>query len=255
MKNLHSTFLLLTFCLILLFTSCHSVYISPETFSDNSEVEPEGEYFTTGALYSSGGGTSATGYFYKGCWLYIERQMTTGPRGQNSNGEIRYGEVQIERVVKYNPVTDTVSSPCLDPVCTHSLESGCVMLKPYKLGEPHKTFDIMQLVGDWMILRLRYYDEVYITKNYVTFYNLQTGEAKQFFEEDLESEVMTRWVSGSSFGNKFYNIKQTLDFSGTGFNKENNGKSVADYTPKTIQTLCEYETTFVKGKVCMFTKS
>ena len=82
---------------------------------------------------------------------------------------------------------------------------------------------------------------MYITKNYVTFYNLQTGEAKKFFEEDLENDVMTRWVSGSSFGNKFYNIKQTLDYSATGFDKTNKDKSIADYNPKTIQTLCEYD--------------
>ena len=240
-NNTFTSLLSLIIALVALLTSCSSVYIDPDISSDNSDVAIEGEYFTTGSLYSSGGGTSATGFFYKGCWLYIERQMTIGPRGQNSNGEIHYGEVQIERVVKYNPVTDTVSSPCLDPVCTHSLESGCVMLNPHELDSPHKTFDIMQLVGDWMILRLRYYDEVYVTKNYVTFYNLQTGEAKKFFEEDLENNVMTRWVSGSSFGNKFYNIKQTLDYSATGFDKTNKDKSIADYNPKTIQTLCEYD--------------
>ena len=156
MKRLYITVFILLFSIALLLSSCSSVYIDPDISSDNSDATIEGEYFTTGSLYSSGGGSSATGFFYKGCWLYIERQMTIGPRGQDSEGEIHYGEVQIERVVKYNPVTDTVSSPCLDPVCTHSLESGCVMLKPHDLASSHKTFDIMQLVGDWMILSLRY---------------------------------------------------------------------------------------------------
>ena len=239
MKSNHFTYVLLILSLAILFTSCSSVYISPEVSSEILDVDLAGEYFTTGSLYSSG--DSAAGFFYKGCWLYIERQMTIGPRGQNSEGEIHYGEVQIERVVKYNPVTDTVSSPCLDPVCTHSLESSCPMLKPHKLGAPHMSFRIMKIVGDWMILRLQYHDEVFITKNYVTFYNLQTGESRHFFEEDLETEVMTRWVSGSAFGNKFYNIKQTLDYSDTGFDKNNTDKSIADFTPKTKQILCEYD--------------
>ena len=239
MQYNHFTYVLLILSLTILFTSCSSVYISPEVPSDNSEVNLEGEYFTDGSLYSYG--DSAAGFFYKGCWLYIERQMTIGPRGQNSNGEIHYGEVQIERVVKYNPVTDTVSSPCLDPVCTHSFESNCIMIKPHILGGPHMTFRIMRIVGDWLILRLQIHDEVYVTKNQITFYNLQTGESKVFFEEDLETDIMTRWVSGSSFQNKFYNIKQTLDYSETNFDKNDTEKDITDYTPKTKQILCEYD--------------
>ena len=229
-------FLVVFISIIVYLTSCSSVYISPEVSSDNSDVDLEGEYFTTGSLYSNGG-DRGWGFFYKGCWIYVETQKTVAPTGIKSDGKIFYGEGLIERVVKYNPATDTISSPCLDPVCTHSFESGCVMLKPF--GE-YAALTIMQLVGDWMILRLQYLDNVYVTKNYVTFYNLQTGEAKQFFEEDLESEIMTRWTSGSSFGHNFYNIKQILDYSDTQFDPNGN-KSMYDYTPKTKQILCEYD--------------
>lgn len=222
----------------MIFTSCSSVYVSPEVSSDHLEVENEGEYFTNGSIYSNGG-FYATGFFYKGCWLYVEAQKTIAPTGKKGD-EIIYGEAPIHRVVKYNPVTDTVSSPCLDPVCNHSYESGCVMLMPFDALGELASFQIMQLVGDWMILRTRYLDDIYSTRNHVTFYNLKTGEAKQFFEENLESEIMTRWTSGCSFGNNFYNIKQILDYSETEFNPDGN-KSMYDYTPKTKQILCEYD--------------
>lgn len=240
MRKTLLTPLLLILILATLLNSCSSVYVSPEvTSSASDKPEVDSEYFTAGSLSSCG--DSAAGFFYKGCWIYIETQMTVGPRGQNSNGEIHYGEVQMERVVKYNPITDTVSSPCMDPACTHSFESECVMLKPHELGGVHKSFRIMKIVGDWLILRLQYHDEVLVTKNYVTFYNLQTGETKRFFEEDLETEVMTRWVGGSAFENKFYNIKQTLDYSETSFDMTNTEKSILDYSPKTKQILCEYD--------------
>ncbi len=225
--------------ILMLLTSCSSVYISPEVSSDHTEVEIEGEYFTKGSIYSSGG-YPAAGIFYKGCWLYIETQTTIAPTGSNSNGEILYGEAPISRVVKYNPATDTVSSPCLDPVCNHSYESGCVMLKPYDASGERANFIIMHLVGDWMILLTQYKDDVYVSRNRQLFYNLQTGEARYFFEEDLESEIVTRWASCCSFGNTFYNIKQTFDLTETSFDPSGN-KSMYDYAPKTKQILCEHD--------------
>ena len=236
MKN--TKYLLIFIILSVIFTSCSSVYISPEESLDNSDVDLEGEYFTKGSIYSNGG-FSATGFIYKGCWLYIETQTTIAPTGER-NGKIFYGEAPISRVVKYNPVTDTVSSPCLDPVCTHSYESGCVMIEPFDAFGEHATLVLVQLVGDWMIMLTQYNDNAYITRNYPIFYNLQTGEARRFFEEDLESEIVTRWASGCSFGNVFYNIKQTFDLSETSFDSSGN-KSMYDYSPKTIQILCEHD--------------
>ena len=249
MKKFGIVSLILMLCTLL--SSCHSVYIDPEESSDIQSEIIEGEYFTDGSIYKKG--NAYAGFFYEGCWIYVETQMTIGPKGYYTGGlddEPRYiyGDVEMKRIVKYNPTTGVVSSPCLDPVCNHSFESGCLMLSPRivrKQGEKPSqsmvTFVIESIIDDWMVIFIQRYDDEYVTLNQTIFYNLKTGETKNLFEENLGGAVMTRWNDGSSFEGNYYNVKQTLDYSETDYKHGSKNENVLDHAPKTIQTLCEFD--------------
>ena len=240
MKKLRVIALILL--LVLLFASCRSVYIDPEESSEDLSEIIDGEYFTDGYLYKKGGHTC--GYFYEGCWIYVEQQRTIGPRGtlvRDGKEYIRYDEVEMQRIVKYNPHTGVVSSPCLDPVCNHSFESGCVMLSPFGAGDRGSSFFIQALIGDWLLIFAQELDDEYITKNASIFYNLKTGETRKLFEEDLSGQTMTRWAGGSYVDHKYYNVKQTLDYSSTDYKQGDKGESVGNHTPQTKQIICEYD--------------
>lgn len=237
-------FILFTLLLCMLLSSCRSVYIGPNEISERESEVISGEYFTDGSLYSFG--DSYFGYFYEGCWIYVETQRTIGPRGYYSGGvegepRVIYGEVDMQRIVKYNPVTGVVSSPCLNPSCNHSFESGCLMLAQVHANESRPKLVIQKIIGDWMIFYLQQRDDEYITRFTTIIYNLKTGESRSICEENLGSDVMTRWIGGSTFDGKFYSIKQILDYSETDYNRGEEGKNVLDYIPKTQQILCEYD--------------
>ena len=240
MKKSSVISLILVLCMLL--SSCSTVYIDPEKGSDKEPSLIEGEYFTDGSLYKKG--ESNSGFFYEGCWIYIEMQKTIGPNGflvKNGQEYVKYGEVQMKRIVKYNPHTGTISSPCLDPVCNHSYESGCLMVKPQEHRSTLEVFSIQAIIGDWMLIRTQHSDDEYITLNKVVFYNLKTGESKLFFDEELGGDIMTRWICGSSFEHKYYNIKQVLDYSETEYIQGSAGKDILDYSPKTKNILCEFD--------------
>ena len=255
MKTIRFITLMLILCTIL--SSCRSVYIDPEkelskdsnTGSENVPViDPEEEYFTDGSVHKAG--DRYDGFFYEGCWIYVEKQRTLGPRGllvKDGKEYIKYDEIELQRIVKYNPATGVTSSPCLDPVCNHSLESGCLMLLQPLPGEREPDFSIQRIIGDWMIFYTRQEDSEYVSRKKTTAYNLKTGESRSIFEEDLSSTLMTRWDGGCLFDGKYYNVKQILDYSKTGYKQGGEGQNVLDYTPKTRQILCEHD--FDAGKV------
>lgn len=234
--------LLIWFSLFFTLSSCTSVYQLPEK-EDDTTVNYD-EYFTDGSEFYYTGDKNR-GFIYEGCWIYVETRRTTGPIGAtySPTGEvtkIKYGPVSMQRVVKYNPTTGTISSPCLDPNCNHSFESDCIMLAPYEALQEPPTFQIQRIVGDWIIILVQYHDDVYVTRNEQRLYNLKTGERRNIFDEALGGDVMTRWVNTSVFDGKLYRIKQTLDYSETDYDPSND-KSVLEFAPKTINTLCEYD--------------
>ncbi len=232
--------MILVLCMLL--SSCSAVYIDPGENSGQESSELEGEYFTNGSLYQKGNPLS--GFFYEGCWIYIESQKTIGPSGfaiKDGKEYIIYNEVTMKRIVKYNPHTGTISSPCLDPVCNHSFESGCLMLAPLSKDGRTVTFNIRTIIGDWMLIFTQLTDDKYVTLNSTVCYNLKTGESKELFAEDLGESVMMRWTGGTYLGHKYYIVKQTLDYSDTGYTHGQDNHSVLDFEPKTKQILCEYD--------------
>ncbi|MBP3430877.1 MAG: hypothetical protein J6K60_09175, partial [Barnesiella sp.] len=143
--------------ILLLLSSCQSVYdvplVPPETTA-NPNVDLSDEYYTTGVPYRTG--DISSGMLYEGCLIYIEKCTTTGIVGDetDANGVKTpiYGDVTVERIVKYNPVTGTVSSPCLNPNCNHSLESGCPMLLGGKVNDGKSQVYVFQgIFGDWLV--------------------------------------------------------------------------------------------------------
>ncbi len=234
----------LLLAILFLFSSCQSVYdvpIVPSETTANPEIDLEEEYYTIGMPYHTGDFYSGT--LYEGCLIYIETYTTTGIIGYKTSpaGEkiAKYGDVEVSRIVKYNPVTGTVSSPCLDPSCNHSLESGCPMLLGYGLRS-HEYYKFKGIFGDWIVYLIQALDDEYGVINTEIMYNLKTGEKRTVFEDNLGQEILERWTAGMSFDGKYYKVKSVLDYSNTGY-KSGIGQSVTDYEPKTRHFLYEYD--------------
>ena len=231
--------LLISFLFI--FTSCQAVYdvelTAPETTA-NPEIDLSEEYYTIGTPYHTG--DIYKGVLYEGCLLFIESITTTGITGYSVSGGVTkymYGEVEIERIAKYNPVTGTVSSPCLDPVCNHSLESDCIMLISDGIGETVRC-KIKGIFGDWFVFLKQETDQRYSVLNTEVMYNLKTGEARSVYVDDLGRDFLTRWSGGLYFEGKYYNIKCVMDYSNTGYTI---GMKYSDYDPVTRRYLYEYD--------------
>ena len=234
--------LLLSF--IFLFSSCQAVYDAPLTAPEttaNPEIDLNDEYYTTGLPYNTG--IITTGMLYEGCLIYIEICTTTGVIGQRTSPDgvktDKYGDVNISRIVKYNPVTGTVSSPCLDPSCNHSLESGCPMLLGYG-AQLHEQYRFKGIFGDWIVYLIKAQDQEYGVINTEIMYNLKTGEKRTVFEDNLGNAILERWTAGMSFDGKYYKVKSILDYSNTKY-KPGGGQSVSGYEPKTRRFLYEYD--------------
>ena len=243
MKKARLIAIILLFCS--LFPSCQSVYIDPEESTEKGSsvnINVENEYFTDGTPLKKG--NAYDGFFYEGCWIYVETRQAKGPGGllvRDGKEYISYKDISMKRIVKYNPVTGVTSSVCLDPVCNHSFESGCLMLAQPTPGERVPDIVVKRIIGDWMIFFIRQDDDEYVARITTTIYNLKTGESRSMCEEDLSSEIMTRWVGGSVFEGKYYNVKQILDYSKTGYQQGEEDRSVLDYSPQTRHILCEHD--------------
>ena len=250
MKNVIKIFSLMTSILLLL-SSCQAVYdvelTAPET-TVNPEIDLAEEYYTTGMPYMLGNAT--TGILYEGCLIYIEKCTTTGIVGERTSADGEktpiYGDLTVDRLVKYNPVTGTVSSPCLDPACNHSLESGCPMLLGYGMRSD-EVYTFQGLCGDWVIYLSNKFDDEYTIITTETMYNLKTGETRKVFVEDLGSEVLSRWSTGLYYDGKYYKVNNILDFSNTGY-KPGEGKPIFAFEPVTKRILYEYDFETDKSK-------
>ena len=234
--------LLLSF--LFLFSSCQAVYdvelTAPET-TTNPEIDLTEEYYTTGMPYHTG--DVYEGMIYEGCLIYIETVTTVGVVSEKISAEGEktpiYGDIQIDRLVKYNPVTGIISSPCLNPTCNHSLESECPML--LGLGDrARENYVLLGIFGDWLIYRIHKMDDEYSTLSTEIMYNLKSGEYRNVFVDDLGGEEIARWNSGVYFEGKFYKVYSVMDYSNTGY-KPGSGQKLSDFQPVTRQYLYEYD--------------
>ena len=229
---------------LLLFSSCQAVYevelTAPETTA-NPQIDLAEEYFTTGIPYRLG--DIYKGMLYEGCLIYIEKITTTGVIGYRISPDgvktEKYGDVEIERIVKYNPVTGTVSSPCLDPACNHSLESGCPMLLGYGVAA-HEMYKFKGIFGDWLVYIIKKDDDEYSVLNTEIMYNLKTGECRNVYVDDLGSAVLSRWTAGTYFDGKYYVVNSIMDYSDTDY-KPGKGQNLSKYVPITKRILYEYD--------------
>ena len=222
----------LGFCIS--FTSCSSIYSELPNVDTlpTIEVELNAEYFTTGSVYNNGSLTA--GYLYDDYWIYSEVQNYEYEY-KRPDGKIVSSNAQMVRFVKVNAATGVVSSLCLDPVCNHSVGSGCIMICPEN-GTPV----IQGFVGDNMIFTYGIRDEVYGTINQTYVYNLKTGETKNIFAHNMEAAVLTKYSSRYIFGDTYYVVRDILDYSETGYDPAS-GKPLSDFEPKTVSILCEYD--------------
>ncbi len=230
--------------ILLILSSCQAVYeipLEPPETTANPEIDLNDEYYTTGIPY--GTGDIYKGMLYEGCLIYIEQIATIGVIGYRTSPDgVRtdlYGDVEIERIVKYNPVTGTVSSPCLDPSCNHSLESGCPMLLGYGSGGD-EMYTFNGIFGDWLVYMIKKADDEYSVINTEIMYNLKTGECRRVYCDDLGSEVISRWTSGLYFDGTYYKINSIMDYSDTGY-KPGKGQALSGFVPKTKRILYEYD--------------
>ena len=229
---------------LFLLSSCQAVYdvpLTPPETTANPDIDLNDEYYTTGIPYYTG--NIYEGMLYEGCLIYIEQLTTTGIVGERTSAEgvkiPTYGDVQVDRIVKYNPVTGVVSSPCLDPACNHSLESGCPMLLGLGRRED-ETYRFKGIFGDWLVYMQQKSDDEYSVRNTEIMYNLKTGECRNAFVDDLGSEKLSRWTSGIYHDGKYYKVNAIMDYSNTGY-KPGSGQSLSDFEPETRRYLYEYD--------------
>ena len=123
-------FILLLIVFFVFLNSCSSIYTSepPITQQPVIEVASDSEYFTEGNIVSKGG--QIDGFVYKNSWIYVEYQNYQRYIKTLSTGEKVYADDNVQRIVKLNTLTGKVSSACLDPLCTHSPGSDCIMMAP-----------------------------------------------------------------------------------------------------------------------------
>lgn len=222
--------------LLLLLSSCSSIYSEAEPITPITkiEVDPNEEYFTLGTEINKEGNTQC---IYNGCWIYSEYQEYQEHIRTKPDGEKIYVGRKIRRFVKYNPYTDTVSSPCLDPICTHGPGSGCVFIVPNDAMP-----DIKGMIGDWFLFgysyelstELGFFSEAYA-------YNLSTGELIQLSDYDPSAKVISQPKGWCTFGNKKYVTIQVLDYTDTDYIHKGERNELDGYMPETKWYLCEMD--------------
>ena len=235
--------------ILFLFSSCQAIYdvelTAPETTvsPDIIEVDLEGEYYTRGVPYRTG--DISLGMLYEGCLIYIEKCTTTGVTGEKagSNGTKVpvYGNVKLHRIVKYNPVTGTASSPCRIPTCNHSLESGCPMLLGSGFSEGQvESYAFQGIFGDWLVYMKFNMDIEYGSIMTEIMCNLKTGEVRNTFVEKYETNVVSKWRGGWYMDGKYYKVNSILDYSNSGY-KPGMGLPLSLFEPDTKQYMYEYD--------------
>ena len=192
--------LICTLCLML--SSCSSIYKYdhiPDTSDAKDTIDMSEEYFTTGEVIS--GAVGNLGIIYEGQWIYVE---STKVQVEGS------GTTVAERIVKYNPVTNTVSSVCLDPTCFHSSEE-CMLCAPYTW-----LVSNIDIFGNWMMYTFTNIfadeDDFDIRRTYL--YNLKTGEARKLYINSKEDSIIKKISMSFEMKGKIYSTNRVLDYTG-----------------------------------------
>lgn len=218
-------FISLLLTLFLLLTSCSSIYEHmPDTTENDGEIDLSEEYFTTGQVVC--GSSANLGVIYEGQWVYVEStQIEVDGIKQNV----------AERLVKYNPVTDTVSSLCLNPNCFHSNEE-CMLCAPYAWIVAY-----FEIFGDWIMYTYRSVmrpdKEIDTQRTYL--YNLKTGESRQLYARTKEGEVLTSQTGNFVMNGKIYTAVLEMDY--TGQEEYNSNPHDTPFMPETRQYIEEYD--------------
>ncbi len=213
---------------MLLMCGCSSVYDHfPESSGPDNAVTPDSaeEYFTNGEVVCSS--SSNLGVVYEGQWVYVE-----STRVQDED----YFKTVAERIVKYNPVTDTVSSVCLNPTCMHS-DENCLLCAPS--GWLVSYFEIF---GDWMMYSFSNYfavddDDYDVYRIYL--YNLKTGESRHLYSNTREGELLTRTAAYYAMNGIIYATRLELDY--TGEEEYNSAPHRDPFVPDTHQFVESYD--------------
>ena len=227
-------FLCLICAFSFLFTSCSSIYEHmPDTTEPEITIEPSDEYFTKGEIIS--GAAALLGVDYKGQWIYVEQAKFLYQKDNPDTpfDDTRYRE--MERLVKYNPVTKTVSSLCLDPNCMHSSED-CLFCAPHTW-----LVSYFEILGDWIMYTFSDYfgdrTEVDLSRTYL--YNLQTGEMRQLHSNSKEGNLLRRTTTNYVMNGLIYSTILELDYSGEEEHKALN--LPGDFVPETHQYIEVYD--------------
>lgn len=231
------------FVLTSLLCSCSTVYLDVEKTETTEFIDPDlgEEYFTKGGVYRNRTAHSLQdGYVHEGVWYYVEVRQYKIKTVTEEEGRkvISTSTEAVERIVKYNPITDTVTSPCLDPVCNHSVGSECIMLGPTDFKNGY--IQIYDVIDDWMII-IKTVKQSFETQysDYIA-YNLKTGAFHEIYSEGLADSISTEYTGNSVWEGKMYIVKHVLDYSETGF-KVGGDKPMSEYKPKTESYLYEYD--------------
>lgn len=228
-------YICLLFAFLFAFTSCSSIYgHMPETEASDVNVDPSEEYFTTGDIVSIAAGN--VGVAYEGQWIYVESGDITI---REDNPDTPYNDAlttSYERIVKYNPVTQTVSSLCLDPTCLHSSEE-CPFFAPHTWLVAY-----FEVFGDWLMYSFYYPwntdpDVIDVRRNYL--YNLKTGELRELHSNTKEGELISRTTSNYVMNGKIYSTLLQLDYSGEEEWKAMN--PIGSFKPETHQYVEMYD--------------
>lgn len=218
----------LLMAVMLLMCGCSPVYEHlPETSAqgDSETAEPAEEYFTNGEVVCSS--SANLGIVYEGQWVYVE-----STRVQDGD----YFKTVADRIVKYNPVTDTVSSVCLNPTCMHS-DENCMLCAPS--GWLVSYFEIF---GDWMMYSFSNFfaiedDEYDVYRIYL--YNLKTGESRHLYSNTKEGELITRTPAYYVMDGIIYATRLELDY--TGEEEYNSNPHSKPFVPETHQFIEAYD--------------
>lgn len=230
------TFFLTLLLLVSALSSCSSIYVSsPDITGDYTmEVDPNEEYFTSGAVVNRNDGK---GRIYNDYWIYLETQSYQEYIKTNSDGSEKWANRSVKRWVKLNTKTGEVSSLCLIPSCTHSPGSDCPMIVT------GGTALIQGLIDDWFVFSYWYNPGMnadslgYIPESYI--YNLQTGELIKLLEYDLSGTVISKASTWCFFEDEIYFVKNVFDYSDSGYIP---GKDMPDYfIPETRSYLCMFD--------------
>lgn len=224
----------LLFSLVFIMTSCSSVHgYMHETTAPEIEIYPEEEYFTSGDVICRASGN--LGIAYEGLWIYVE---TITHILIEDNPDTPYDDsarTVFERLVKYNPKTDTVSSLCINPTCMHSSED-CPFFAPQAWMVSY--FDIF---GDWMLYTFmnNFAEKGEVDSKRTYLFNLKTGEHRQLHASTKEGEMLSRTTSNYVMNGKVYSTLFQFDYTGEEEFKASGGPGT--FEPKTYQYIEVYD--------------